>query len=158
MKKLFLFSFIVGFMLLFSTMSFALSAEVKTVDYYDVDGNKVVINGMYYNIQGYPMFNASCYYLDAEGNPVFVGGCRAYYNNAKGEIVPGNYYYDAEGNAVQRPTSYPGGWGCGTYCYNTQGDIEEGAYYYDDFGNPVDPPVAQSPPVSQASRCGGCCR
>lgn len=143
---------------LISTMSFnvtAFAATTRAVNYYDEHGNFVTINGMYYNSNGYPMFNASCYYTDANGNPVYVGGCRAYYYNANGDLTAGNYYYDANGNAVNRPASYPGGWGCGAYYNNAQGNAVNNITYYDDFGNPVEPPVTQTPINHHGGRCHG---
>jgi len=143
--------------LVMSVASFAVTvsaATVKTVNYYDENGNPITVNGLYYNSQGQPMFNASCYYLDANGNPVYVGGCRAFYYGANGTLTAGNYYYDINGTAVPRPASYPGGWGCGAWYYNERGDVVNRLTYYDDFGNPVDPPAQPSP--SQPVR-GGCC-
>lgn len=139
----------------FSVTAFA--ATPKAVEYYDEQGNQITIQGVYYNSQGQPMFNSSCYYLDTEGNPVYVGGCRIYYYNADGELVAGNYYYDTNGKAVTRPASYPGGWGCGSYYYNTQGNVVNGTTYYDDFGNPVDPPQSTQPTYPRSGGRGyGC--
>lgn len=99
------------------TMLFSVSALAASnpIVYYDENGNEITVNGMYYNSQGRPMYNANCYYLDADGNHVYVGGCRAYYYDADGNLVAGNYYYDANGNAVSRPSSYRGG-GMGHGC------------------------------------------
>ena len=124
----------------------AMAANAKTVNYYDENGNPITINGIYYNSEGYPMFNASSYYLDANGDSVYVGGCRVYYYNQNGDLVAGNYYYDTNGNAVSKPTSYPGGWGCGMWYYNSQGNVVNTTVYYDDFGNPVDPPATTPTP------------
>lgn len=140
MKKMFLTLFAVVVMLTMSLSMTVFAASAKTVNYYDENGNQITINGLYYNSQGQPMFNASCYYLDVDGNPVYVGGCRAYYYDKDGNLVAGNYYYDASGNAVARPSSYPGGWGCGAWYYNAQGNVVNGTTYYDSSGNPVTAP------------------
>lgn len=129
----------VVFFTMLSTTAFA--ANTNTVNYYDENGNQIAVNGLYYNSDGYPMYNASSYYTDADGNSVYVGGCRAYYYDADGNLVAGNYYYNTNGEAVTPPTSYPSGRGCGTYYYNAKGNVVNGTYYYDDFGNPVDPPA-----------------
>jgi hypothetical protein len=128
------------------------AASPGSVDYYDEAGRKITLSGLYYDSNGYPMFNAGCYYTDADGAPVYVGGCRAYYAGPDGSFTAGSYYYDAKGNAVAKPDSYPGGYGCGTYCYDAWGRAVPGAYYYDDFGNPVQPPE-----TTPAPRRGGCC-
>ncbi|GHU64565.1 hypothetical protein FACS189418_9100 [Clostridia bacterium] len=154
MKKIFITLFTLAAM--FTLFSVTASAETtKTVNYYDESGNLITINGMYYNNQGYPMFNANCYYTDANGNPVYVGGCRVYYTDTNGNLTAGNHYYDADGNIVSPPTSYPNGWGCGSYCYNVQGNIVNGAYYYDDFGNPIDPPATTQPSTNYCCGHGG---
>lgn len=132
----------------------SLAADTNTITYYDENGNEITINGMYYNSQGCPMYNANCYYLDEDGNPVYVGGCRAYYYDEYGNLVPGNYYYNADGKAVSPPSTYPGGRGCGRYYYNSQGNVVNGTFYYDDFGNPVEAPATTTTP---AYRGGGCC-
>jgi hypothetical protein len=38
----------------------------QAVLYYDEAGNAININGLYYNSEGYPMYNAGYYYLDAD--------------------------------------------------------------------------------------------
>lgn len=129
-------------------------ATTKTVDYYDKNGNRITINGMYYNSQGAPMYNAMCYYLDADGNPVHVGGCRAYYYDTDGNLVPGCYCYDQDGNTIPLPSSYPNGYGCGMWYYNSQGEAVNKKTYYDDFGNFVDPPVNNR---LRKNYCGGRC-
>jgi hypothetical protein len=78
----------------------------SSVAYYDKDGNEITVSGMYYDRQGNPMYGPGCYYLDAEGNPVYVGGCRAYYYDAEGNLIEGDVYYDAEGNPVTRGNGY----------------------------------------------------
>ena len=150
MKKAF--TFILMLMVAMTMFGVTALAATKTVTYYDEDGNQIIVNGLYYNSQNQPMFNASCYYLDADGSPVYVGGCRVYYYNADGDLTAGNYYYDSNGKAVSRPASYPGGWGCGAWYYNAQGNVVNSLTYYDDFGNPVEPPATQVP-----SYRGGCC-
>jgi len=139
--------------LLITMSASVFSAPHNGIIYYDENGNQITVGGMYYNSQGYPMFNAQSYYLDANGNPVYVGGCRAYYYNASGNFTPGSYFYDANGNAVTKPSSYPNGYGCGWWYYGENGSITNGTFYYDDFGNPVTPP-ANSGIYSR----GGCCR
>jgi hypothetical protein len=151
-KSIALVLFAIIFAAVFSAGALAAARAVETVDYYDANGNKITVNGMYYNTQGHPMFNANCQYLDVSGNLVYVGGSRVYYYKADGDFAPGKYYYDADGRAVPRPSSYPGGWGCGTYCYDSRGNIVRGTYYYDDFGNPISPPAVQAIPPSY---CGG---
>jgi hypothetical protein len=91
---------------LLSTVAFA--AE-KDIAYYDENGNSVRISGLYYNAQGLPTYDSGCYYLDENGNPVYLGGCRAYYCDEYGNLVPGQYYYDENGNAVAPPSAYRGG-------------------------------------------------
>lgn len=90
-------------------------AAAKTIEYYEENGNQITVNGMYYNSQGMPMYNSECYYLDEDGNPVYVGGCRVYYYDEDGNLVPGRCYYDSDGNAVPCPSSCPGGYGCGKF-------------------------------------------
>ena len=123
----------------------AFASDTSTIKYYDEYANEVTVNGLYYNKDGYPMYNADSYYTDAKGNSVYVGGCRAYYYDKNGNLTAGSYYYDTKGKAVTKPTSYQGGWGCGTYYYNEQGDVVNGTYYYDDFGNKIDRPATSRP-------------
>lgn len=138
----------------FSTTALAANTSVNTVKYYDENGNQITVNGLYYNSDNYPMYNAGCYYTDADGNLVYVGGCRVYYYDAEGNLTVGKYYYDANGKAVSRPAAYPDGLGCGTYCYNAQGSAVNGTYYYDDFGNPVELPENTVPSYSSCCRRG----
>lgn len=56
----------------------AFAAGTSKVSYNDENGNQITVNGLYYNSVGYPMFNASCYYTDANGNLVYVGGVAVY--------------------------------------------------------------------------------
>lgn len=140
-----------------SMFSITASAAEKTVNYYDENGNAIIIKGMYYNSQGEPMYNARCYYLDENGDPVYVGGCRAYYYDEDGNLVPGNYYYNQNGNAVARPSSYPGGWGCGMYYYDSNGNVVNQTSYYDESGNLVSLEDLPQPPAYRGGGRGGCC-
>ncbi|MDL2319402.1 hypothetical protein LJC74_10120 [Eubacteriales bacterium OttesenSCG-928-A19] len=100
-----------------------MTPNAKTVSYYDENGNPIEINGMYYNNESYPMYNASSYYLDVYDDPAYVGGYRVDYYNQKGDLVAGNYYYDDFGNPVDPPATTPtpnyrgndyrSGWCCG---------------------------------------------
>ena len=103
---------------LFSAVSFAAAqTETETARYYDQSGNLITTDGLYYNAQGCPCFNADCYYLDGDENPVYVGGCRAYCYDENGDLIPCRYCYDAEGNAIDPPVSYRGcGGGRGRGC------------------------------------------
>lgn len=143
--------------ILSTTLGVTAFAAKKTVQYYDEKGNPITISGLYYSNQGVPMYNAGCYYLDENGEPVYVGGCRAYYYDADGNLVAGNYYYDQNGNAVTRPSSYPNGYGCGAYYYNTQGKVVNTTTYYDDFGNAVEAPATPQQPIIRGGWGGGCC-
>jgi hypothetical protein len=143
--------------LVFAAMSVMFSvtafAEETAIAYYDESGNPITVNGLYYNNQGVPMYNAGCYYLDENGDPVYVGGCRAYYYDENGVLCPGSCYYDGDGNAVAPPASYPGGYGCGMWYYDSEGGIVNQATYYDGSGNPVRMADTARP---RAGR-GGCC-
>ncbi len=140
---------------IFTGTAFTLTpTESGAVSYYDENGNPITIDGLYYNAQGVPCFNAECYYLDGDGTPVFVGGCQAYCYDVNGDFIPCRYYYNATGEAVNPPASYRGGCGFGTWCYGDNGAVVNGSFYYDDFGNPVTPP-AQGKPGN--GRGGGCC-
>lgn len=90
-------------------------AAANTVSYYDVNGNKITVSGMYYDQNGDPVYNENCYYRDTDGNQVYVGGCRAYYYDADGKLAPGSCYYDDEGNPVNPPDTDYSGYrgGCG---------------------------------------------
>ena len=131
----------------------ALAAPARQTGYYDEQGNRITVSGLYYNRQGHPMFSAGCFYLDANGEPVYVGGCRVYYYDESGNLIPGRFYYDSDGNAVPRPRSYPGGFGCGRFYYDADGNPVSGTFYYDDFGNRINSP--QNP---NGFRGGNCCR
>lgn len=133
----------------------ATNTTSDAVTYYDANGNPITISGMYYNNQGYPMYNAGCYYLDENGDPIYVGGCRAYYYDENGELVPSRYLYDEDGNAISPPSSYYGGWGCGYYRYDAQGNLANGMYYYDEDGNAVNPSAGTTPRVRGGACCGG---
>lgn len=125
------------------------AAAAESIKYYDEYGNQVTVNGMYYNNEGYPMFNAKCYYIDENGDFAYVGGMRSYYYDADENFTPCMYYYDVYGNPVEQPDSYPGGWGCGMFCYRADGSVASGVFYYDEYGNAVQP--------SAGNRRGGCC-
>lgn len=82
----------------------AMAAE-SGVKYYDENGNQIFGSGMYYGQNNCPYFGEGCYYIDGNGNNVYVGGCRIYYSDSDGNMVPGRYYYDSEGNPVNPPYS-----------------------------------------------------
>ncbi len=157
MKKICIAVFVlVASFAIFSVTAFAVTQiETDAVEYYDENGNLITIDGLYYNAQGFPCFNAGCYYLDGEGNPVYVGGCRAYCYDINGEFVACRCYYDAEGCAIDPPTAYRGGCGYGIWRYGDNGAIVNGSFYYDSFGNPITPPKQPGNGCCGGGRGGG---
>ena len=110
MKKKQAFIFVLTAVLLIAACVIAVSAAnradlkaVPAVVYYDQFGNEITVDGLYYNNQGLPVFNAGCYYLDDDGEAVYVGGCRVYYTDATGNLAAGRYCYNADGTIIPLP-------------------------------------------------------
>ncbi len=98
---------IISFMLvsiMFFSMT-AMAAPATDANRYDANGNQIYGSGMYYDRNNNPMYGRNCYYYDNNGATVSASGCRAYSYNTDGNLVPAQYCYDANGNAVQPSNS-----------------------------------------------------
>jgi hypothetical protein len=122
---------------LFIVSAFAYSPE-RTAVYYDVYGNRVYGDGIYYGRDGWLYYTPNCYYYDTYKNRVAAAGEKVYYYDARKRLSPCQerlYYYDRYGNQISTDNPYE------YYYYDARGNLIAGSrptyYYYDSYGNLV---------------------